>query len=1195
MLLRLELVGFKSFADKTIFEFAPGITAIVGPNGSGKSNVVDAIRWLLGEQSIRSLRGGEMADVIFQGSARRKSLGMAEVSVLLDNRRRLLAVDADQVQLTRRLYRDGSGEYLINQQPARLRDFKDIFLGSGTGSSGYTIIAQGRVEELLQASPLQRRELLDEAAGISRFKARKQETLRKLSQVEEHLSRSQDRLQHLEAQLRTCRLQAAKAQKYQEHQQRLHDLRRRWYSFEERRLAQAVAELEQAFHQADQTAAQLHQQFQQSLATEQTGEQQLEHAVQQQHLLITEVAEIRRRLATEETTLQYHLQQWQALVEEKRQLSHQRLLAVHCCFQLEQDRRQLTEQANATENRVQTARAEVQQLETALQMVRDRLQGAESRLSRLRDEQFEAVRVAAAARTAAHAALAQLQRLQHELQRRHTDTVQTAARRQTLQATLESLIHADQNAQSELNKIVQIYNELNVNKKQLEDKISSLQVELEQMRIQHGDLRGRLELLEEWDRSQVGIEAAVRGLLEERQQQAVIGKPHPLVDQVLGLVADLLLVPRDLAPLVDMALGEKAQYLVVADAAAVPEILRCLPSHLPGRIGLIPLQGRPLVPTPQEEAPFSSLASHVRSSVDNLAQQLLGDILIIDDWDQACATRRRFPAYRLVTRSGILWETDGTIIVGSVRATGGLVSRKSELREVREQLRLLVEQIRRQEQHLGELEQSLERLTAEVVAAEQRRIEWEKRAAEARQQLDKHRQIIEQLDERWNLINQETHYLEEELLRTEKAWLEANQQADHAEQAAERIHRQIAQQEQLLRDGEAELERLRERHQAAQVALSQALSESEQFRDRLTRVDEEVRRCQDQAHTVQIAVQTVQQRHDELLLGILQLESQVAELYTEKDRLELQVDALQRQQEAHRLEAAQRRSHLQRLQQQLEQAQKQRHHLELRLRELQGQRFHLHQKVKEELNVEPQELLNDHSLESESRADANEDVLHLLQEIEEVKSRIARLGAVNLEALEQLQGLEKEYQQYLNQHQDLEQARRSLVEIMEQLNGDSRKLFMETLTAVRGHFQELFRKLFGGGQADIVVENEAEVLESGIEIVARPPGKELRSLTLLSGGEKTLTAIALLLAMFRARPSPFCILDEVDAALDETNTVRLASLLREFLDTSQFIIVTHKKRMMAVADRLWGVTMTEQGVSRILPLRFEDWESAQAA
>ena len=1191
MLLRLELTGFKSFADKTGFDFAPGITAIVGPNGSGKSNIVDAIRWILGEQSVRNLRGGEMTDVIFHGSAQRKSLGMAEVSIVLDNRRRLLALETDQVQLTRRVYRDGTGEYLINGQPARLKDFKEIFRGSGAGSKGYTIIAQGRVEELLHADPRQRRELFDEAAGISRFKIRQDETLRKLATVESNLARSQDRLQHLAAQLHTCRLQATKAQKYQEYHFRLKQLRLIWAKNEELRLQQALQHVEQMILRTQSNIGQIQSDIQKYQDLQHSDEQNIENYEKNYRELSASLAHCERQIATERMGIQ-NLHQNLALLEDEMLQIHRRWCDITCqIYTMEREYQKSELQFKNLENEVQTLQELKHRWEAAITTILSCCRELDAQMAQLREQQFDAVRDAAAARSAAHSAHAHLTRLQQELQRRLSDSSQAATRRQTLQETQAQLIKVNQKIQDDLQEISNQITQHIEREQYVYNGIKSLYDELDDLRIQYSSLRARLDFLEEWERTHKGVGEGIRQLLEKRNQFHATNPHHPLVTETVGLVADLLIVPRNIAPLVEIVLRDKAQYLVVRSEPSLITLFKALQDICAGRAGLLPIRTHPSFSRP-DSPEIKILADLVESPIAGLPAQLFGDVILAENWEHASALRTRYPSFRIVTRQGHLWETDGSVFFSPLHSTKGLVSQKSEYRELREQAHHLLDQIQQKENNLNSLQKNLKQIEDLLTELEEQRAVLEKAALESHQKQDQLRQELEHWEERWSLLCHETEALEEELRRAENAWLESHQQAERAEQAAEQIQKSLEQLAQNLRSAQMDYEATREHLHATEMKLSQARSRYEHHQEHLSQLRTEIRKRHAEILDVQSALHTLQTRYQQTGLEILQAESRLSQLYADKEKVENHLRQIHQLYETERQNWMEHRTVFQEIQRSLDQLKNQLHQLEMQRQDLKNQHHYLYLRLQEELQMDLPNLQS--LLHQAEHADIEQ--AKLVQEMDELRQKIARLGAVNLEALEQLQALEKEYETYSSQHKDLQEGQRALQEIIQQLNRDGCKLFLDTLTTVRGHFQELFRKLFGGGQADILLENEADVWNSGVEIIVRPPGKELRSLSLLSGGEKTLTAIALLLAFFRARPSPFCILDEVDAALDEANTVRFASILREFLDVSQFIIVTHKKRTMAAADRLWGVTMTDQGVSRLLPLRFEDWESpAQAA
>ncbi|MBP3959153.1 AAA family ATPase [Gemmata sp. G18] len=1240
MLKRLELVGFKSFADKTRFDFAPGVTGVVGPNGSGKSNVVDAVRWILGEQSAKSLRGGEMADVIFNGSSSRKSLGMAEVTVAFDNGRRLLAVDADEVQLTRRVYRDGTGEYLINGQMSRLKDIKDILLGSGAGSGGYTIIAQGRVDELLQASTKDRREIFDEAAGISRFKAKKTETLRKLASVELNLTRSKDRLDALDGQLRTLRMQAAKAQKYKEHSDRLRELRVGLSAREFRTLTaalmteqEALASLKVEVSGATTEAEHLELRAKELDWAVTRGEEALRHHE-------AKLADARQQITGFEGTLKHERATEQNLEAELLKVGRQRADLGYRLRVIEADAARTATESATAEARVAAEKQHADEVTAALAAIVAQLAELDREQSEDQIQQMELVRESASSKSTAEATLAQVNRLQKEYTRKLADREHKSSQRATLAHALDGLSQADADVQARLADANEQIDTLTTNRDQLADQLADVQAQLEGFRVRQGDLRGRIDVLEGLERSFEGLGAGVQQVMHRMKGgESADSSPllHPSSATIIGLVADLLTVPREVASLVELALGDTAQRFVVRSPEVVDAVAAAV-GDVTGRVGFVPLAGvgeeppppAPLAPyegEPPAGSPYNpllsgkgeqasvrgdggggspgpSLAEFVSCDHPNCAAlpaQLLGRVLLADTLADARWMSALHPAYRIITRTGELLEPDGTLTIGPLKAGAGLVSRKSELRELREQFRATSELITDTEIELADLRRQAESAEGVIEAVEAEIALLSDEAGDLLQRIARQRQQVENLDAEIDLNRGECRLLEQQVQEGEAAWTAARMAAEEAELAATQLTARLAEVKQALAAGAQERSAREQAHTAAQVALSRAAADRDRVRDRLAQIESDIRKRKIEAFDLSAADRNARGRLADCTLSALRASSGQAEAYHEKEARERLVAELGAKTATDRAARERVRDRLHELRHGWQEKQSAAHARELAVHDLSARRDAVALRIREDYGIELQQITDEPpepppdpgAALSEDGAEGAltpvPDLLNAPQEIDELKRKLARLGSVNMEALEELTRVESEFNSLQAQHNDLHAAQQSLQQIIDEINGGSRKLFMDTLTAVRGYFQELFRKLFGGGQADIVLEDESDVLESGIEITARPPGKELRALSLLSGGEKTLTAVALLLAIFRNKPSPFCILDEVDAALDEANTQRLAGVLREFLDRSQFIVITHKKRTMAAADRLWGVTMQESGISRLLPMRFEDW------
>jgi chromosome segregation protein len=567
-----------------------------------------------------------------------------------------------------------------------------------------------------------------------------------------------------------------------------------------------------------------------------------------------------------------------------------------------------------------------------------------------------------------------------------------------------------------------------------------------------------------------------------------------------------------------------------------------------------------------------------------LPAQLLGRVLLADTLAEARNLAAHYPGFRVVARTGELLEPDGTLTVGPFRAEAGLVSRKSELRELLAQFRSTSELVARAEVELAELRRQADAADGVIAAVRAEISLLSDEAGDLSQRIARHQSQVESLDAEIDLLRTESAMLERQVRESEAAWVAARMAAEQAEEAAGELEARLAELKRMLAEGEAERDRRQGAHTAAQVALSRAAADRDRHRDRATQVDADLRKRKTEAVNLNAVDHETRTRLEGCTLAALRAGAAQAEAYREKEARERVIAELAAKAAADRAAREQVRDRLHELRHGWQEKQAAAHSRELAVHDLAARRDAVAARIRDDYGIELNEVASAGREAAEGTPPANP-----FEEIDDLKRKLARLGSVNMEALEELTRVEGEYDGLKAQHDDLNAARDSLQQVIDAINGDSRKLFTDTLAAVRGYFQELFRKLFGGGQADIILEDESDVLECGIEITARPPGKELRALSLLSGGEKTLTAVALLLAIFRNKPSPFCILDEVDAALDEANTQRLAGVLREFLDRSQFIVITHKKRTMAAADRLWGVTMQESGISRLLPMRFEDW------
>jgi chromosome segregation protein len=1190
MLKRLELVGFKSFADKTVFEFPPGITAVVGPNGSGKSNVVDAVRWVLGEQSAKSLRGGEMTDVIFNGSTARKSLGLAEVTLVFDNAGGRLDTQAEEVQITRRVYRDGEGEYLINGRPSRLRDIKDLFLGTGAGADAYGIIEQGRVDALLQASKTDRRAIFEEAAGISRFKIKKIESARKLEKVEQNLTRVRDILGEVENQLASVRLQAAKAQRYQEYTGRLRELRLSLGLQEYSRLGKQLAEAETVL---EALRAEL------AAATTRSAEQTAEARRLEADLAELEatakadeeaVARTRTDIAAHEAALAHERGQAAGLevdlAETRRAIADADahiagLIAVRAAA--EADWHEVQSQCDAERRDVESLAGRVRDLVAASAELRRRVETDKA-------DHLARLRLAARHQNDAVSARARADQLRRERDRLCAKNAQAAESLASLDLELQALTEADIGLQERLTSTRTAVADRTADRDRTRLAIDELRVRIADLKARRSGLVSRVEVLERLEQGREGYSAGIREVLELLASGAHGLLGGGLNECVVGLVADVLAAPREVAHLLDIALGPLAGSFVANDSCRLADIIANEPTPFVGRVSFIPL--RIDLPAEVPDGPLARRADRLvaceRADLAGLPAQLLGTTWLVPDLCTARELAETMSGQRFVTLAGELVEADGTLTVGAHQAEAGMLSRRSELRDLRAEAEQVIRQIAHAERDVADLVERAAEYEGQVRALTEEIGVFGEQAADLRERIGRHRQRRAGLHEEVAVGRTELSGLDGEIGRLDAAWQDAHERAETADREAQALQARLDSAERQVRAGEQDRLRAEQACTAAQVALAQV-------EQRLAGLRERHEHMAGDLLARHLDRDALVRRNDAALTRLaagaraqLAASAALADCCHVREQAERRLAGLAERRQAARAEQRRLQEETHAAQAEWQARQERVHAQELRGSDTRHRRDVVVERLRDDYQID---LVEEFSKPStvEDRTAAHFDADEAQSEIEDLRKKIQRLGAVNLESVQELSELESRDAGLRAQFDDLTAAQKSLHEIIDRINRDSRQLFSETFALIRTSFQDLFRKLFGGGQADVVLEDENDVLESGIEVMARPPGKELRSISLMSGGEKTLTAVALLLAIFRSKPSPFCVLDEVDAALDEANTARLTGVLREFLDRSQFIIITHAKRTMAAADVLYGVTMQESGVSKRIAVRFEDW------
>lgn len=1179
-LKRIEIAGFKSFADKTVIDFENSVTAVVGPNGSGKSNITEAIRWVLGEQSAKSLRGGKMPDIIFAGSDSRKPLNVAEVTVLLDNTDHYLPLDYQEISVTRRYRRTGESDFFINKQPCRLKDIQELFLDSGLGKESFSIISQGKVEAIFSSKPEDRRGIFEEAAGVLKYKQRKKKAEQKLFETEDNLSRVQDIIYELQEQLTPLAEQSEIAKKFLQLKEEL----------TQTDIALMITEINVAKKEWEEKQTQLtqfnqeltklatHIQSQEAVLSEKRKQnakkdRQIEKG-QQSLLALSErlkQAEGQKDVLIERTKhTQKSTQEYQAsLAEAQKKVAH-----------FEELQEKLTKETTEKETEIQEAQ---QQLMKTQQELEKYQKSTKELLSELRDQYVDLMQEQANVGN-------ELKYLERQYLQETSKSKQTLAKQSEVEASVLALSSQKQelsekqaNLQQALVKNQHELEEVQTKGKTVQTKLTNEQPKMYQLMNQVQQLKARQKSLQEIQENYFGFYQGVRLVLQHKQQ----------LSGIVGAVAELIDVPSSFTLAIETALGGAAQHVIVENEHDARQAITYLKKQRGGRATFLPLttiKPRQLPAHVLSQAAavdgFLGIASEqvtFPAEIQTVVHNLLGTILLAKDLTSANAIAQTIRyQYRVVSLEGDVMNAGGSMTGGANKRgnQGSLFSQNQELKQLTAEYEQADQQLQNQEKIVQELQTKV---------------------ADLSQKQEKLRTQNEQLRFEEQEITNQLQNITNDLARFEKEKQLSNFETRELQQFIETYQKQQAE----LTARQKEIEQQRQQIDEEIKSLNQ---ESDQMEEKRSQV--QARKAQEQAdlavlkeqfNHLQIQLRGARVQKNEALERQTSLEQQLATLTADFSDHEITEESLASQ----ITELAQQREEMQAelvaVKEQRERTQKEIDQLETVLAEKnQQQKQQLTEQSKLEVQKDRAEMLLDHQLsylqteyqisfeKAVTDYQPTSDIVSSRTKVAVLKEQIADLGPVNIRSIEQFEQVNERHTFLATQRDDLLSAKNQLFETMEEMDAEVRARFKEVFEAIRQEFKVVFPNMFGGGRAELVLTDPSDLLKTGIEIEVQPPGKKLQSLSLLSGGERALTAIALLFSIIRVCPVPFCILDEVEAALDEANVKRFGRYLSDFQDDTQFIVVTHRKGTMVAADVLYGVTMQESGVSKIVSVRMED-------
>ena len=1225
-LKNLTVLGFKSFADKTSLNFLPGVTAIVGPNGCGKSNVSDSIRWVLGEQSAKALRGGEMADVIFNGTDGRKPLGLAEVSLTIGDvdEEHLKAVGVEvsynEVTITRRVFRDGGSEYFINKTPCRLKDIQQFFMGTGVGRTSYSIMAQGNITQILSSKPEDRRAIFEEAAGITKFKAQKKESLRKLEYTDQNLLRVSDLIREVKRQIGSLQRQAGKARRYKQIAQELQHLDTQLARHQFDVLQAEIAERQTA---SDQLRVEIETSSENTLRCEDQILQLRERLSELEHQISASQQQgMELKAQSDRNEARIHFNE-----ERREELEQQNFRALADIAEAEERARiareelaSVTERLAVSHTALEAQRTALNEKRQALQQIEADLQRQQEALRRAQSEAFSAMQQLSRARNEINALDLQKQGNVVRLEKLSSEKIQLEEERTRLEARLTEFAADVQteklNAQTQRGTVEERQQRL----REIQQELTKASQELDVIVRQQAEKRSRLNLLEQLHDSHEGFSAGALAAL--KQSQAVLGS---LADKIR--VPDAQIVP------IEAALGHYLQLVLTEQPEAAQQILAGLAANKQGKASLAALalmapdagfsadSGSDEAASPgvteavRAEAPNfhaaipASSVVEADASVRPLVQKLLGMTRIVPDLATATAAWREcHGAFDFVTHAGELLTRHGIYTGGAAngnaagKAPTSILGRKNQIAELQVQLTGLQEQVAEFSRQKGALQSEQTALQASLQEAQ-----TQLRAQEVA--IATHEGEFNALKNSLRTLHQKIETVVYEVQALAAHEQEGNQKrAALAEQIVAHETREQAAQAQVV-DLTAALENLRTQRDGANTTLTEAkvmLAGEEQLCASLARQKAPLEQ------RIGELTQLVQQRRNEcgsFLQRKEQFEGEIIECRRQIDRLQHEREIVSTQtaefisqKGAQDADIAAREEDLRGLRRRLTEVQQHRSTLEVELAQKTMSVQNLRERIQQKYQLALDDIRSEcititiadegpariQTLTPEEMASAGvaTDWAAVSEQVITLQKRIDELGPVNLVAIEEYEETEQRFNFLTQQNDDLVNAKTQLLEVINRINAQTKDMFTETFTKIRDNFRLLFVEIFGGGKADLVLSDEGDVLESGIDIVARPPGKQLQSISLLSGGEQTMTAGALLFSIYQVKPSPFCVLDELDAPLDESNINRFIRVLQRFLEHSQFIIITHNKRTIGMADVLYGVTMQEHGVSKIVSVKF---------
>ena len=1178
-LKRIELQGFKSFADKTTLDFMPGITTVIGPNGSGKSNISDAIRWVLGEQSMKSLRGAKTEDVIFAGTQSRKSLGFAEVSIIIDNSDSKLPIEFTEVTVTRRLYRNGESGYFINKTPCRLKDILELFMDTGIGRDGYSIIGQGRIDEILSNKSEERRHVFEEAAGIVKYRTRKQESEKKLEQSKVNLLRINDILSEIESNIEPLKLQSEKARKFLDLREEL-----------------KAIEVGLFIHNIE------------------IYKTKIEDILKDEDVFNTQITREEERLSNMQ-------EQKEALREAIDNITNQIESMQNLSFESEKKKEQFTSQININKERINNNIANFDRFKEEIEESNERIklleeekqqkQGKKTNLFENREkfakELEEKVQELAKLTAKLSEKEIEIEGKKQQVEKNTDEKFEISNAISTLVANLEgsdkrlssikseidsyiseldaSRIHKDEigkgfyEIESKRNKIQKDLDEIDSKRREAEGKLKDFDTKINNFESEKRIKESRLRFLEETEREKEGYIRSVKSLLEACEVNARLKKG------VHGVLANLISVPKEYETAIEMSLGQSMQNIVTDTEEDAKKLVEYLRENKLGRASFLPISsviGKKLEKLSKANGIIGIATDLIKfdKKYEQIMYNLLGRTVIVDNMDNAVEiSKKNKYSFRIVTLEGDVVNPSGMITGGSVaQKTVNILGRSREIESLKKEIKTLEERVAKLVKEKEEYEGNIEDTLEAVAALEKEMQESEIVYATEKQKVVSEEEAIKKIEDRLTKIREEESSIKEQKEISIKEQERLKEKIKALTEESNKLTEEINEYALLNKDDQKYIDDLNFDITNLKISVSSFDESEESINEMIDRINLDIENTKTVINNKTEQREKITKENEDLEKAIKDIESEIEKLKDDTQNSGTKIDELKKERTSKNEKLNDTEESVLDQMKKIEDLKNQVIKCDIKKSKYETEKEQIISKMWEEYELTPSEA---------ESFEHPKNVQEVQKRVNSLRNEIKELGSINIDSIEEYKKLKERYDFMSEQRLDLENTMTKLKKVIADLTDVMKTQFAEKFQVINNNFGEVFAELFGGGKAELKLTDAENVLESGIEIEVQPPGKKLQNMSLLSGGERAFTAIALLFAILKINPAPFCVLDEIEAALDDVNVYRFADYLRKFSENTQFLVITHRKGTMEASDTVYGITMEENGISKLLSMNLK--------